>query len=167
MNTYSNPSSSQTTIPGRGRLGSMLRAGIAAALLVGAMSQALAVDVTFDRGNQGTWIGNYGSCAYVIPSAKVSPNVETPILPGTNFCDSRSCDGNVPPIGTAGRINFVGGATSNFQDCTGQTSPAGVSDVFNYSVRLCSQPANWPSPFAQGFIWTGPGPADSMIRPAA
>src|SRR5262249_40524109 len=65
----------------RVRVGSALRVGLAAILLSGGMSAAMAqVTVTSDTTTHGTWIGTYGSCGYVLPGQKVSPGVQTPVL---------------------------------------------------------------------------------------
>ena len=138
--------------------------GWAAAILLSFFGVAAHAAV-IDTATSGNWQGKYGSCGYVLPAQKVFPQVETPILPGASNCDGMTCPNN-PGTPLAHGNTYLGGASSDLQDCRGQTATTGFIGNIKYSTRLCSQPpANYVIPQGnlgqgslitqpQGWIWT-------------
>ena len=135
----------------RVRVGAMARSALAALLLFGGVAGALAQSI--DALTRGNWIDTYGKCAYILSSPRVPVARETPILPGTQNCSPLSCPkGPGFPLVDPGQ-SYTGGASSDLQDCRGQTSPGGFVDAITYQVRLCSVPAGMPTNKAQGYVW--------------
>lgn len=135
----------------------LLRAAFAVAILSAAAGTATAqVTVSVDGNTGGSWIGNYGSCAYIIPGAQSTPGIEVPIIGDStsSTCSGVTCAGGVPPIGPGGG-NYGGGASNKLLDCQGQTHVTGFSDAITYSTRLCSA-GGWPVPTAMSYVWTNP-----------
>jgi uncharacterized repeat protein (TIGR01451 family) len=138
---------------------------LAAALLsvVGVAAHAQSIDTT----TSGNWQGKYGSCGYVLPGMKVFPQTETPVLPGTSSCGPGTCPQGASFPLSAGGNNYGGGATSDLQDCRGQTTSGGFIGNIKYTTRLCQQPpsnyqigAGYPGAgtlitMPQGFVWNG------------
>ena len=137
-------------------------AGWSAAILLSFASVAACAQ-TIDTTTSGNWQGKYGSCGYVLPALKIGPRIETPILPGTGNCSSANCPGG-PGTPLSPGVQYMGGASSDLQDCRGQTSTSGFIGNIKYTTRLCSQPPGYVIPngqpgqgatisTAQGWIW--------------
>jgi uncharacterized repeat protein (TIGR01451 family) len=134
-----------------------------------ALAQVTAVDT--DTTTHGSWISKYGACGFVLFGQKDAVGVQTPVCnPATGVaCPNQQTSNplqNNPLLG-----NYNQGATSDLQDCRGQTSTSGFIGNIHYTTRLCGvanpgfatigslppgyityQGQHFP-PNAQGYLW--------------